>query len=75
MKRIPKLRTIDQCLEEIKKYDSDSAVTGYLIRLLCKNKSIKVLKSGTKYLIDLDNLFEYLGFITNDSEAQEAICG
>lgn len=57
MKRI---RTIHQCVVEIKKIDNSSAITEYFIRSLIKSGEIPSIKSGTKVLVDLDCLISYI---------------
>lgn len=61
-----KIRTIPQCLVEIKSLDKDSAVTENFIRLLCKSGKVKHFKSGNKYLVNLDNLLSYLNYTQED---------
>ena len=65
-----RIRTIQQCLNEIKILDPCTAVTDNFIRTLCKNHQVKHFKSGTKYLVNLDNLLSYLNYtqeeINND---------
>ena len=58
----PKIRTIQQCLSEIKSIDPCTAITENFIRGLCKNNQVKHFKSGTKYLVNLDDLLSYLNF-------------
>jgi len=67
--KVTRWRSIEQSLDEIKKLDPETAITVFLIRKLCKNKHIHTQMAGTKYLVDLDNLFEYLGFITEMVQA------
>lgn len=65
-----RIRTIQQCLNEIKILDPCTAVTDNFIRTLCKKHQVKHFKSGTKYLVNLDNLLSYLNYtqeeINND---------
>ena len=58
----PKIRTIQQCLSEIKSIDHATAITENFIRSLCKNNQVKHFKSGTKYLVNLDDLLSYLNY-------------
>ena len=64
-----RIRTIQQCLNEIKSLDPCTAVTENFIRTLCKNNQIKHFKSGSKYLVNLDNLLGYLGFEVVDTDS------
>ncbi len=58
---IPRFRTIHQCLIEIKKIDSESTISEWFIRSLCKKELIEYYPSGNKSLVNFDNLLEYLG--------------
>lgn len=57
---IPRMRTINQCLDEIKRMDSDTAITEWFIRSLIYGKRIKYFASGNKSLVNLDDLLRYL---------------
>lgn len=66
---LPRYRTIQQCLLEIKKIDEDSAISEFLIRSLCTRQRIAHIKTGNKSLVNLDNLLQYLcGDIGEQSE-------
>lgn len=54
------MRTIPEAFAEIKSLDEKSSLTQNAIRLLCKQGKIRFVMIGTKYLIDLDNLIEFL---------------
>lgn len=58
----PRIRTIPQCLKEIKSADSNSSITENFIRLLCKSNKVKHFKAGSKFLVNLDDLERYLRF-------------
>lgn len=64
-----RIRTIQQCLNEIKSLDPCTAVTENFIRTLCKNNQVKHFKSGSKYLVNLDNLLDYLRFEVIDADS------
>ena len=70
IKTTARIRTIQQCLMEIKSLDNNTAVTENFIRSLCKNGKVKHFKSGNKYLVNLDNLLNYLNYTSggNDNE-------
>lgn len=55
-----RIRTIPQCLQEIKLVDKDTGITENFIRQLCKKNCIKYFKSGSKYLVNYDDLLFYL---------------
>lgn len=57
-----RLRTIDQCYEIIKSLDEGTAVTSFFIRDLCKKNEIKYVMAGNKTLVNLESLFEKIGF-------------
>lgn len=61
-----RIRTIQQCLNEIKSLDPCTAITENFIRTLCKTNQVKHFKSGTKYLVNLDNLLSYLNYTQED---------
>ena len=58
---IPRFKSIQQCLAEIKKLDSESAISEWFIRSLCKNQLIEYYASGNKSLVNYDSLLKYLG--------------
>lgn len=57
---IPRFKTIQECLIEIKKLDKDSAISEWFIRSLCRNQLIDYLASGNKSLVNYDSLLNYL---------------
>lgn len=60
MATIAKMKTIDQCFKEIKNLDPDTAITSWFIRCLCKENKVKHFMSGTKILVNYDDLICYL---------------
>lgn len=67
MKRnIRALRSIDEVLMYIKKIDSESAVTRYMICNLVKNDEVYHISSGVKTLVDLNEILEKLGLLYED---------
>ena len=60
MNTIPRMRTINETIAEIKAIDSGSAVTPNYLRRLCKDGKVRHFYSGNKLLLDIDNLFGYL---------------
>ena len=60
--KISMLRTVDGCLDFIKRYDPDSIISSFYIRELIRSGEIKYKNSGNKYYINLIELLEYLGF-------------
>lgn len=57
---IPKMKTIKQCFEEIKALDTNTAITQWFIRCLCKENKVKHFMTGTKILVNFDDLINYL---------------
>ena len=62
MSALPRYRTIKECAKAIKKIDGSTAITEYYIRKLCRDGTIIYRKSGTKSLVNLDYLLDYLGY-------------
>ena len=54
------LRTINKALDEIKKIDKDTAVTAYTIRSWAKEGKIRSISAGTRTLIDVESLIEFI---------------
>lgn len=54
-------RTISNCQSLIQKEDNNTAISTWLIRNLCKEDKVKNIKSGSKVLVDYDDLLKYLG--------------
>ena len=67
---MPRFRTIQQCLEEIKRIDENTIITGWLIRNLCKENKVHCILSGNKTLVNLDSLFNYF----NGVEGNKVTC-
>ena len=57
------LRSIKKAQEMIRKEDPETAVTGHTIRMWCKNGKIKCLNAGTKLLVDVQSLMDYISDI------------
>jgi predicted transcriptional regulator len=55
-----RMRSINDALKMIKEDDPNTAVTYYLIKNLCDKGTIKYIRSGKKYIINFDELCEYL---------------
>ncbi len=54
------LRSIQKAYEIIKQDDPDTAVTLYTIRTWCKEGKVKSLNAGTKVLVDMESLLDYI---------------
>ena len=59
-KTIPRIRTISECMSELRKLDSEVAVSEYYVRKLAKENRIINYRSGVKYYVSLDSLIEFL---------------
>lgn len=59
-KRIKMIRTINGAVAELKKDDPGSAINTYMLRRWIATGKIKCIKSGNRYLIDMDVLKEFL---------------
>lgn len=57
---LARMRTLDECYNEIKAMDNNTAITKYYIRRLAISNKIPVVMVGRKRLINLDGLLEYL---------------
>lgn len=58
---IKRIRTIPTAVKEIRESDPNTSITEYFVRQLVIDGVIPSVKAGTKYLIDLDVLQDYLG--------------
>ena len=55
-----KLRTLSEAYNYIKEQDPGTALTPWALRLMVVSGDVPCIKSGKKYLIDMDGLFEHL---------------
>ena len=58
-RNIPRMRTVHEAAEEMKRLDANTAVTEYHIRRLVLDGVLPRIKAGKKYLINLDKLIAY----------------
>lgn len=54
------LRSIRKAYEIIKEQDNETSITIHTIRVWCKEGKIKSLNAGTKTLVDMDSLLDYI---------------
>jgi hypothetical protein len=54
------LRSIRKAYEIIKEQDKDTSITIHSIRVWCKEGKIKSLNAGTKVLVDMESLLDYI---------------
>ena len=55
-KTIRRLRSIGEILKYIRKEDEDSEISRYFIETLMVERKVYYIKSGNKYLVDLDDV-------------------
>ena len=58
--KTPRMRTIKETIQELKKIDPKTAVREYYVRELVNNNKIAYLRAGRKILINFDAFLEYL---------------
>lgn len=56
----PRMRTIDKAAEHFKEIDPDTAITKTALRTMVINKTLPSVKVGSKYLIDLAHIEQYM---------------
>ena len=54
------LRSIKKAYEMIWAEDPETAITVHTIRVWCKEGKIKSLTAGTKILVDMESLMDYI---------------
>ena len=54
------LRSIKKAYESIKAQDNETSITIHTIRVWCKEGKVKCLNAGTKILVDMDSLLDYI---------------
>ena len=55
-----KLRTLNETYKYIKELDTDTSITANALRRMVVSGKVPCVRVGKKYLIDLDELFDYL---------------
>jgi hypothetical protein len=63
---IARIRSIKESIKEIQKEDSNTSISEYLIREMCKKSIIKSFKSGNKILLNYDELIEKINDLSSD---------
>lgn len=56
----PRMRGIKQAIEELRAADSGTALTEHALRRLILSGALPSVRCGTKYLINMDVLTDYL---------------
>lgn len=57
---MPRMRTAEKVLQEIKKIDPDTEVTLHYLRSLIRAGAVPVVSCGRKKLVNLDSVLELL---------------
>ena len=57
---VPRMRTAEKVLEEIKAADPNTEVTLYYIRALIRAEAVPVVSCGRKKLVNVDSVMELL---------------
>lgn len=70
---VPRMRTIPEAFNELKKADPETAYTLRALRAAVNRGELPVVRVGNKRLVNLDKLFEMLN--TPSSEPKEANAG
>ena len=55
-----RFRTITGALSQLKKDDPNTCITYAIIRKLCDDGKIQFIKHGNRFIINYDNLINYL---------------
>lgn len=63
MKRI---RTVNDAYNEIKAYDPDTAISKHFFRTLIESGKIPCVKAGSKSLVDMDTVENYINSLFGD---------
>lgn len=58
---MPRMRTAEKALEEIKRGDPDTEITLHFIRAMIREEAVPVTVCGRKKLVNLDALMELIG--------------
>ncbi len=56
----PRMRTLDECYNELVAIDPNTAVSKYFIRRLAMSGTVPCIMAGRKRLINFDKLLAYL---------------
>ena len=57
---IPKIRTIAEAIEEIKRIDPETAITARFIKEGIANGKIPIIKVGNKVLVNMESIYTFL---------------
>ena len=57
---IPKIRTIAEAIEDIKRIDPETAITARFIKEGIANGKIPIIKVGNKVLVNMESIYTFL---------------
>ena len=57
---LPKIRTIAEAIEEIKRLDPETAITARFIKEGIANGKIPIIKVGNKVLVNMESIYTFL---------------
>ena len=66
----PRMRTLDECYNELVAIDPNTAVSKYFIRRLAMSGTVPCIMAGRKRLINFDKLLAYLNGDIQDQKPQ-----
>ena len=66
-----RMRSVRETAKFFKKMDPDTEMTEYTIRKMISEGTIQALKTGGKYLINLDLLLETLGGVISPAGSEK----
>jgi hypothetical protein len=64
--KLARIRSIKESIKEIQTEDSNTSISEYLIREMCKKALIKSFKSGNKILLNYDELIEKINELSSN---------
>ena len=70
-----RIRTITETLQMLKKEDTETCLSEFLIRKLANNYKIRSIKTGNKVLIDYDSLLAFLQSKSYELPMEQIIIG
>lgn len=73
MAGLPRMRTVQQTVVYFKEQDPETVINEYFLRTMIRTGRLSVIKAGTKSLINLDKLVEYLNdCVIKEEENQQS---
>lgn len=70
MSEVARMRTIKKALVELRATDKETCITENFIRGAVREKKIRSIKAGNRYLVDLSDLENLLDSMTSESLSQ-----